>query len=77
MERRSDSKSEICRIDRSRWRISCDSRVERGRKSGGAQRRARERERGRFLCGLDRDELECSNVREIANPHLPFPRARA
>lgn len=33
--------------------------------------------RGGFLCGLDRDELECSNVREMANPHLPFPRARA
>lgn len=33
--------------------------------------------RGEFLCGLDRDELECSNVREMANPHLPFPRARA
>lgn len=26
------------------------------------------------LYGLDRDELECWNVREMANPHLPFPR---
>lgn len=26
------------------------------------------------LYGLDRDELECWNVGEMANPHLPFPR---
>lgn len=35
------------------------------------------RERDGFLCGLDRDELECSNVRETTSPHLPFPRTCA
>lgn len=29
------------------------------------------------LYGLDRGELECWNVREMANPHLPFPRVHA
>lgn len=37
----------------------------------------RERERGGFLCGLNRDEPECLNVRETTNPHLLFPRACA
>lgn len=51
-------------------------------KKGARDRKEREGEhegdRGvEFLCGLHRDELECSNVRETANPHLPFPRARA
>lgn len=47
------------------------------RKRVSEVRRERERERGGFLCGLDRDELECSNVRETTSPHLPFPRACA
>lgn len=57
-----------------------DSRGKGTRVRGAAQgerKEERDGERGGFLCGLDRDELECSNVREMANPHLPFPRARA
>lgn len=54
----------------------------RGNSQGGCSRMRKRmsevrRERDGFLCGLDRDELECSNVRETTSPHLPFPRTCA